>query len=80
MGFAELVVLVSDPAFIAAASAVWLGLGALGSLVELVGAKTQLPRLERFGQALEAIFADLPKLRHGSRLTALLKTLGRGHA
>ncbi len=42
-------------------------LGAIGTALEVFGAATGRPRLERFGQRIEALFSELPKLWRGSR-------------
>lgn len=39
--------------------------GPLGSIIEHVGASLQAPRVVRFGQMLESLGVDLPKLFPG---------------
>jgi hypothetical protein len=51
------------------AGAVALTIGPLGSFLELAGEAFKWPKLVAFGQRLESIGADLPKLIRGSRLT-----------
>lgn len=53
--------------------AVAVGIGAVGSLLEAAGGALKRPGLVAFGQRLEALGVDLPKLVRGSRLTAAQK-------
>lgn len=53
------------------AGAVAVCVGPLGSFVELIGETFKWPALIAFGQRLEALGADLPKLIRGSRANKL---------
>lgn len=44
--------------------------GLIGTALEALGAKYGIKSLEGIGQRVEALFADIPKLIRGSRLTA----------
>jgi len=57
------------------AGAVSVCVGPLGSLIELFGTSFKVSALVAFGQRLEALGADLPKLIRGSRATAMLKDM-----
>ncbi len=46
-------------------------IGLLGTLLESIGERFGYPKLVRFGQGLEGIAADIPKLIRGSRATKL---------
>lgn len=59
----------------AAATAVSVALGAVGTAVERVGEVWGWPWLEKLGQRIEATFTDLPKLARGSRYTAQVEAV-----
>jgi hypothetical protein len=44
--------------------------GLVGTGLEALGAKYKIKALEGIGQRVEALFADIPKLLRGSRLSA----------
>ncbi len=52
---------------LAACTALSMALGAVGTAIEAVGAAMHWPLVERFGQRVESLFTDLPKLWRGSR-------------
>jgi hypothetical protein len=52
--------------------ALWPLVGAVGTVLENVGDILKRPRLQAWGQRLEAIFVDWPKVIRGSRITRLL--------
>jgi len=58
------------------AGLVTVAAGPVGSLLEGLGTAAKLTWLVAFGQRLEALGVDLPKMIRGSRATAMLKDLG----
>lgn len=53
----------------AAAMAISVAVGGIGTALETLGVATSKLWLERFGQRLEALGTDVPKLLKGSRYT-----------
>lgn len=77
MNLTELVALLQKAPLVAAelaavGTSVSAAVGGIGTAIEHAGETFGLPGVERFGQRLEALGTDFPKLWRGSRFSAYL--------